>query len=151
MNNYIDLHRRSKGVVARAKVSSGDHARLSAFKWYLVKRGNFFYGRRVWYVNGKQFSIYLHQEVMGESPRPGLVIDHINRDGLDNRRNNLRWATRSENAHNTERKGVYFNKLQTRFYAFCAVDGKRHSLGGYRTRIEAEQAVVEFRKERHLA
>lgn len=149
MSNYIDLHRRGKGVVARAKVDSCDHARLSLFKWYLFKNGNFLYGRRVWYVDGKQKSVYLHQEVLGGN-REGFVIDHVNRDTLDNRRCNLRWASKSLNAHNSERVGVYFNKKQNRFYAHCRLDGVRHSLGGYGTRLEAVESVLKFRTEMGL-
>lgn len=42
---------------------------------------------------------YLHQQIMGEAP-PGLSVDHINRDRLDCRRQNLRWATRTQQAIN---------------------------------------------------
>lgn len=43
----------------------------------------------------------MHRFIMGD--KPGLVIDHINRDKLDNRRENLRHVTRSENAKNVDR------------------------------------------------
>lgn len=44
---------------------------------------------------------YLHQLIMGEPPREGLVIDHKDRNKLNNRRSNLRWATRSQNRVNS--------------------------------------------------
>lgn len=145
MSNYIDLpiYRRSK-VVTYAKVSKRDFERISKFRWYLDSQG---YARRVWCVDGKQHSIRLHQEILKSGSR---TVDHKNRNKLDCRRENLRFASKSLNAHNTERKGVYFNKWQNRFYAHCRVNGIRHSLGGYRTRKEAESAVVNFRTEMGL-
>lgn len=42
--------------------------------------------------------LYLHREIM--AAERGQIIDHINRDRLDNRRSNLRFATQAENARN---------------------------------------------------
>ena len=148
MNNHIDLpiYKRGKGVVAFAKVSPRDYDDISQWKWYLHDQG---YAFRVWYVDGWQRSVRLHQAIMGK--KRGFVIDHRNRDKLDCRRCNLRFATKSQNAHNTARKGVYYCKWRRRFYAHCRVNGTRHSLGGYSTREEAESVVVKFREEMGLA
>ena len=45
--------------------------------------------------------LHLHQLIMGPPPDPDLVIDHRDRDKLNNRRSNLRWATVSQNKVNS--------------------------------------------------
>lgn len=148
MSNYIDLPLFSYlgEVVGWAKVSPEDWNHVSQFRWIRDGHG---YARRTWVEGGKQWSVSLHVEIMGK--KPGFVIDHKNQDKLDCRRRNLRFATKSQNAHNTQRKGVYYCKWRRRFFAHCRVDGKRHSLGGYATREEAEEAVVKFRQKMGLS
>jgi hypothetical protein len=52
-------------------------------------------------------NLFLHREILlraeGPPPDPSWVGDHINGDTLDNRRCNLRWASKSLNAQNTVR------------------------------------------------
>lgn len=112
------------------------------YTWGFSSHG---YLRRAVVENGRQRIIYLHREIMGLGPGDPLV-DHINGNKLDNRKCNLRLATKSQNAHNTKRKGVYFDKRDGRYYAHCRVNGIRHSLGGHSTRKKAEKTVSEFRR-----
>lgn len=93
------------------------------------------------------------QEIMGG--RDGFIIDHVNRDPLDNRRENLRWATRSQNAINWPRKnalghrGVFRNG--SGFGARIKVFGRRIYLGTFAAVSEAaaayERAAEHFHKE----
>ena len=55
--------------------------------------------------SSKRRTIRLHQFIIGRAPK-GLVIDHINGDGLDNRKSNLRICTQAENARNSTTKGA---------------------------------------------
>jgi hypothetical protein len=88
-------------------------------------------------------SIRMHILIMG---RP--YIDHINRNGLDNRRENLRTATHQQNSRNmsprkdglSPYKGVSFHSLNGRWRARIKVDGKYVSLGVYATQEEAARA-----------
>ena len=89
--------------------------------------------------------IFMHRVIM--APPPGMLIDHIDGDGLNNQRANLRLATSGENARNQRRrkpnvagyKGVYAHGRGYR--ATIRVDGKVHRLGVY---ISAESAYVAY-------
>ena len=77
-------------------------------------------------------------------------IDHINRDKLDNRLNNLRWANRSQNNANKGKKqnttstfiGVSFYKPSNKWLSQIQIDKKKKHLGLFKTEIEA----YEFRQ-----
>ncbi|MBE3136070.1 MAG: HNH endonuclease [Thermoplasmata archaeon] len=84
----------SSGKVAI--VDFDDYERLNIFLWCVSKRGNIFYIHRA-LGNGKYET--MHHAIMG-LPKKGLMIDHINGDGLDNRKCNLRVVTNRENCLN---------------------------------------------------
>lgn len=68
---------------------------FSQYKWYLSSKG---YAYRTVYTENGVRNIHLHREV-ARTPK-GLVTDHINRNRLDNRSCNLRWATAKLNGEN---------------------------------------------------
>lgn len=91
-------------------------------------------------------SIALHTALMGNSN--GLFVDHINWDRSDNRRANLRWATKSQNAINsglskvnkTGFKGVSFHKLRKKYRARIKFNGREIHLGLFVSPEEAAKA-----------
>jgi hypothetical protein len=109
----------TKGKVAI--VDDEDFEALSAHKWYAIKGGTRFYAVR---SSGKPTKIKMHRAIM--QPRDGMDIDHISGDGLDNRRENLRVATRSQNMMNV---GVRKNNN-------LGVKGVRLHQGKYEARIQ---------------
>jgi len=90
----------TKGKVALVDVS--DLLILARYRWYADKscsHGVAWYARRtVSLGSGRTRAIGMHRWIM--EPPPGMVVDHINGDGLDNRRANLRLATVSQNGAN---------------------------------------------------
>ena len=84
----------------------------------------------------------------GEIPA-GMVIDHINNDGMDNRIENLRLATITQNSRNSlprknthsKYKGVLKSRLGDKWQAKINYEGKQVYLGTYNTEEEAAQAV----------
>lgn len=99
--------------------------------------------------------ISMHRLVLGATP--GRFVDHINRDGLDNRRANLRLCTHAENMRNrrtpksntTGFKGVWRreNKVSRPFTARIFIDGKAKYLGTFVTAEEAHAAYVAAARE----
>ena len=77
----------------------------------------------------------------------GLFVDHINHDGLDNRKSNLRLCTQRQN-NQTQRprgktskyKGVYWNKRAKKFMASICIDGKKKSLGYFIDEVAAAKS-----------
>lgn len=79
---------------------------------------------------------------------PKIHVDHINRNGLDNRKSNLRLATSFENqANSTARrtnklgyKGVCWCKKEQRYLATISYNGKKYRLGSYKNILFAAAA-----------
>ncbi len=124
-----------------AIVDAADYEWLSQYKWHLVAPGKLYAGRK---ENGK--TIYMHREIM--QPPPGMMIDHINGNGLDDRRANMRACTNQQNMRNLRKrcsgssiyKGVYYDKRRRTWYARICHNSKSIHLGTFPTEIEAARA-----------
>jgi len=93
----------SQGFVALADDVDADQ--VEAWKWHASRRGNALYAaRNVRRGDGSVRLQYLHRFLM--DPPPGIDVDHIDGDPLNNRRSNLRLATRQENLRNGRNRQV---------------------------------------------
>lgn len=136
-----------------AIVDAEDFERLSKYKWHFNKlAGESTKGyacRTSLRAAGKRHRIFMHWEVTGYK-----WVDHINRDGLDNRKENLRPANNSKNQQNrgvqknntSGHKGVSFKKSRNRFRSQIRLDGKFIFLGYFKTAEEASKAYIEAAK-----
>jgi len=125
-----------------ALVDEQDYDRLVKFRWHVKKSRGFIYGVRSVSVRGWFKTIPLHYDVLGLCyPMPGFTVDHINGNGLDNRRGNLRLCTPSQNHYNkpprkgarSKYKGVIpvQRKHGYKYEANITVNKKRRHLGTY--------------------
>lgn len=106
--------------------------------------------------NTEKRTYYMHVEML--RPTGGLVVDHINGNGIDNRRANLRIATQAQNTHNTRKqrrkrdgapKGVHYDKARDKYQAYVNLDGVRVRLGRFDTAEEAAAARNAKARELH--
>lgn len=106
--------------------------------------------------NGKRRLVQMGHVILGTVPwhLDGLVLDHINRDALDNRQANLRLVTQHINNQNREftlGKGVTFDKERGQYMAYLTTrkvpKAERQTfLGRYNTYAEAESVVGMVRR-----
>lgn len=123
---------------------------------YLSQWGWYYYARRgVWgcgAVKRNHDNMLLADIIKCNDPSDGLLVDHIDRNPLDNRRENLRLATKSQNAANRRLfrnnksgyKGVKCaGGLARPWRCTIMVDGVHHSLGRFATKEEAARRYDE--------
>lgn len=114
------------------------------FNWYLSKDG-YPVGYSIDKINKRSCRCKLHQ-LLFPYVQKGYVVDHINRNRLDNRLENLRICTQKENSYNTTKspntkyqyKGVSQSKKGL-WTASITKDGKKHSIKNINSEIEAAQ------------
>lgn len=89
---------------------------------------------------------YMHRVIM--YAKAGLTIDHIDGDGLNNRKSNLRLCLHKNNRRNSKKhkdgtsklKGVYWQKSAFKWHAQIKVDGEKIYLGVFHNEIDAARA-----------
>lgn len=124
-----------------AFVDQEDFKRVNQYNWYYNTNG---YAYRRIYLGGgrkneKAKHLSMHRFVLGEDSSIALDIDHINGNRLDNRRMNLRFASRSQNNANMKlrkdnssgHKGVYWQSRINKYQVTMRINGKTSHLGYY--------------------
>lgn len=136
----IFLRSRRKHTEIFAIVDKDVYDEVNKHKWNLNKDG---YAQGS--VDGKP--ITMHKYLKGQPPK-GLVIDHKNLNKLDNRRDNLKFSTISQNTQNKAKKsntsstyiGVTWDKIRNKWQARITIEGKYNDLGSFDDEIEAAKA-----------
>ncbi len=128
-------------------VDDEDYAMLNCFDWYLIERVDGCYA----YTKINRQTVYMHQLVL-PSNDANLTPDHINRNGLDQRKENLRLATPSQQCANRKKqsnglsskyKGVCWDKENKKWIVHIKVNGKQIHLGRFRNENRAAKTYNE--------
>ena len=145
----------SQGMVAT--ISKSDFVKVGHFKWTANKNAS-----GIWYAmrneslpNGGRRALLLHRVLM-DAPS-GVLVDHIDGDGLNNVRSNLRLCTPAQNAQNTKRqknnksgfKGVSLCKQTGRWKAVIMANRKFKVIGRYESPESAARAYDSYARELH--
>jgi hypothetical protein len=124
-----------------ALVDDEDYESLVQWSWSYDARKHTGYAKRPY---APEESRYMHHVVVGTRKR----LDHIDGNGLNNRRNNLRPATKSQNGANRQKtssntigfKGVVYDKRRRKWYGQIQVEYHKKHLGTFSTPEDAAQA-----------
>jgi hypothetical protein len=138
-------------------IDDEDYDLVSQYKWQAQFGPHTHYARAALsrtLNNGRQKKIQMHRLIM--NAKEGQYIDHINGNGWDNRKENLRFATNRQNQGNQRirkfssvYKGVCWHKRDKRWVATINIDGKTKYLGCSTSEIAAaklydKEAIIHF-------
>jgi len=140
-------------------VDQADFYSLNNYQWCVQQYDRNIYAVRLIMNSSQRMKIVsLHREIL--NPPKGLLVDHRNNDGLDNRRENLRLATHSQNMFNKRKTlkktyshfiGVSFDKSVGKWIASISFQGKHIFLGRFSSEIDAakarDNAAIKYHKE----
>ncbi|MHC4462505.1 MAG: HNH endonuclease [Planctomycetota bacterium] len=134
-----------------------DYPRLAKHKWYAVKEGRSIYAvRSVTVGKRQQKGIRMHREII--KAEDGKLCDHINHNGLDNRKTNLRQVNRAQNSwnkrkqkgrHSSQYKGVSWFRVDKKWQARIQANGEKIFLGYFHNEIDAAKAYDQAAKKYH--
>lgn len=106
-------------------------------------------------TEGRERAVAMHR-LIAQTP-DGFDTDHKNGNGLDNRRKNLRSATKAQNQHNAATrkdsksgiKGVSWHKTAAKWRATIRLNGKKHHLGLFSRKSDAAEAYAAASQKMH--
>jgi hypothetical protein len=141
-----ELHLATGGIVI---LDDTDIALVCGIKWYGTPLGRTVYAqtcRKIIGGHGKQKTLLMHRVIM--NPPTDMVVDHINGNGLDNRRSNLRIVTRGENsrlarnipANRSGFRGVSWSSKRGKWRAAIGFYGVDKSIGYFSDAADAAMA-----------
>ncbi len=134
-----------------AIVDADDYYRLAEFRWQAVSGFNTIYASGS--VAGK--TVNMHRWIMDAPDH--LVVDHIDHNGLNNCKANLRLCTTAQNIRNSlsikgatsKYKGVSWDKIRRKWHVGVRLNNKRHYVGYFTDEIAAAKAYDEKAKVLH--
>lgn len=136
-------------------VDDVDYPQLAQFKWsihrgYFRGKGTLYAARWFTDAGGRRKALLMHREIL-DAPK-GMLVDHRNHNGLDNRRSNIRLCDSSKNQANrgkqagcysSQFKGVHWDTERGKWRAILVVKNRRMRLGRFDCEVDAAKAYNE--------
>lgn len=137
-----------------AIVDDDDYVALMKNKWHASRFGGLcIYAQRMSICGAVRSPVRMHRQIMGA--KAGTIVDHINHNGLDNRKENLRFCTPSQNMANRRglqinshsgTRGVTWFPVSRKWRARIGFMGRSVHLGLYANKKDAIKAYAEANK-----
>ena len=129
----------------KALVDLEDFDRINKYSWCAIRRPSGVY--HAMRKDACGLTEFMHHVVLGVVPNVKTPVDHLNGNGLDNRKRNLLVTTPRGNALNSNRSrnAKIIERHGNRFRVRPFIDGVRVNLGSFSTEEEALAAVKEYR------
>ncbi len=136
-----------------AQIDDEDYDFLMQWRWYVKINKGLFYARRFSYeITNNRIEILMHRIIMNCPVQK--LIDHKDRNGLNNQKSNLRICTQSQNTMNatvrknktSKYKGVYWNRKNKRWTVNININKKRKHVGVFLKENDAGLAYNEAAK-----
>jgi hypothetical protein len=136
-----------------ALIDDDDFETVSRFKWCCDRQKDM--RSPIYAITWNKGKIMrMHRLIL--NAQPGQLVDHINGNGLDNRRSNIRICTIAENAHNIHKtrgksifKGVSWHDKHKIWDVTITLDCTRIYIGTYKNELEAALAYDEAARKYH--
>ncbi len=145
----------TKGYIAL--VDDEDYERVNQYKWYAKthKKKNTVYAGHVFRDKNKRKEKQLHRFILNLTDSK-VLVDHVDRNGLNNQKYNLRTCTKAQNAKNigilptntSGYTGIHFDKCSNKWRAGMKINNKRIYIGIFTDKKDAiiayNNAVIKY-------
>ena len=130
-----------------ASIDNEDFELISQYKWCVSKKHSISYAITSAIKNNIKTTLKMHRLIM-KIVDPKIQIDHVDGDGLNNQKLNLRICTSQQNQRNRQKnkvssskfKGIWWDKRVKKWQVSIQIGKKRKHLGYFHNEIEAAKA-----------
>lgn len=153
--SLIPLLTRDGTIRGYTKVDPSDESLVNTWTWSLLRTGKKLYAIRPSMVDGRKRTVYLHRFLLGLNYGDTREGDHLDGDGLNNRRRNLRIGTHAMNLQNqipqvgraSKYRGVTWEKRRQKWQAQVKRDKRNIFLGYFSSEDAAAVAATSWREQ----
>lgn len=156
--SHIEMSICYGGKLFSCLVDLEDYDFLKDFSWCAKKQEKAMYTHTRMLKNGRSCMVLMHRFILEKHHKElsKMDVDHINRNTLDNRKQNLRICTRAQNRGNSSRdeersksgyRGVCMSSNYKKWQSQIVVNGKHHWIGTFSSKVEAALAWNKRAKE----